>query len=544
MSEKRTEILGNPNNFTALELADFMREKLVTVEELRQAGLTNDKTIELRELMSAAETLAWEKATSCNTHEALASYLNDFPQGAHAIECAKLLDQKDEALWIETKNALNESNIRKYLDAFPSGRHAIECETILSDTEWLATLQKGTIDAFEQYRSKHPERHIQEVSSEINRLSDDRDWAAAQEKLSIEAIQYYVLNHPDGNHIKEAKTWINDFSLKAETLETLTKNPNSCSAKQLQEYVKKKIISLDELRQTFSQRKVDAILNYEAPVSLPVSYPPHELDKGRAEVYFWGTPSSGKTSAISAALCCANKNGILTLKESQGVDYMAQLATLFNDDEVCVFPTNTQSNCIYEMQLSLRDEKKKEHELTLIDLAGEVFRAMYEKQAGLIVSDEDTVNTTMNYVLDQSNEKIHFFVVEYGKHYSNWHGVRMDNYLDACANFLVKNKILRKSTNAVYILVTKTDQIQCSPEDRPRLAYEYIKEYYPSFYNGLELACQQAGIGDFKVISFSMGDVFAQQLCLFDDSCAWKIINKLLLKTSATKKGWWKILTQ
>lgn len=544
MNEKRNEILINPNNFTATELAESLQKKIVSTEDLQLSGLSQEKLIELRKTMLELERSVWENALQCDSCEALTDYLTKFPQGAHAIECAKLLEQKDKAMWEETKKAITEDKITKYLKFFPTGAHAIEGKAILNDAEWLLTLQKNTIEAFEQYRSNHPERHIQEISAEINRLSDDRDWNSAQEKFTIDAIQHYVLNHPNGHHITEAKTWINDFSLKSETLETLAKNPNSCSAKQLQEYVKKKIISLDELRKIFDKHKIDAILNYETPVSLPVSYPPKELDKGRAEVYFWGTPSSGKTSAISATLCCANKNGILTFRESQGIDYMSQLASLFKENEVCVFPTNTQSNCIYEMQLSLRDEKNKEHELTLIDLAGEVFRAMYEKQAGLIVSDEATVNTTMNYVLDQKNEKIHFFVVEYGKHYSNWHGVRMDNYLDACANFLAKNKILRKSTNAVYILVTKTDQIQCAPEDRPRLAYEYIKEYYPSFYNGLELACQQAGIGDFRVISFSMGDVFAQQLCLFDDLCAWKIINKLLLKTSATKKGWWKILTQ
>ncbi len=544
MSDKRTEILQRVNEVSTQELVALLRQGDVAVAELREAGFSNERIAELRQVVAQEDAVAWQGAMSADTCEAYTNYMREFPKGSHAIDCTKRLGEKDEELWIETKTALSEDSIKKYLSVFPSGAHSMECEVILNDAEWLKVLKTATLEAFEQYRAKYPERHVREVSEEIARLSDDKDWADVQKTLTMESMQHYVLNHPAGKHLDEARKWINDFTLKGETLENLAKDPNYCSAKQLQEYVKNKIMTKEDLLRIYSPRKVEAILSYESPVALPASYPPEELEKGRAEVYFWGTPSSGKTSAIGAALCCAHKSDILTLRESQGVDYMLRLTTLFVEDEVCAFPTNTQSNSIYEMQLSLRDSKKKEHELTLIDLAGEVFRAIYEKQAGLIVSDEATVDTTMNYVLDQKNEKIHFFVVEYGKHYSDWHGVRMDNYLDACANFLVKNKILRKSTNAVYILVTKTDKIQCAPEERPRKAYEYIKEYYPSFYNGLELACQQAGIGDYGVIAFSIGDVFAQQMCLFDETCAWKIINKLLLKTSATKKGWWSILTQ
>lgn len=60
----------------------------------------------------------------------------------------------------------------------------------------------------------------------------------------------------------------------------------------------------------------------------------------------------------------------------------------------------------------------------------------------------------------------------------------------------------------------------------------------PSFWTNLEDTCKKANVGDLKVLSFSVGDVFAKNLCKFDATDTTKVIEKLITKTNA-EGGFW-----
>ena len=144
---------------------------------------------------------------------------------------------------------------------------------------------------------------------------------------------------------------------------------------------------------------------------------------------------------------------------------------------------------------------------------------------------ENTLNIALNYLKDRRNNKIHFFVVEYGAHDKKWEKLRMVDYLDTMMRFLTNEKVFKKSTVGVYVLVTKCDMIPCNYEDRPKMAYDYVTQELPSFWNSLQRNCNNAGIKDLKVLSYSVGDVFAQNLCKFDNQDTNKVIEKLLINT-------------
>ena len=84
--------------------------------------------------------------------------------------------------------------------------------------------------------------------------------------------------------------------------------------------------------------------------------------------------------------------------------------------------------------------------------------------------------------------------------------------------------------------MTKTDKIPCAKEDRPRMAYEYVQTQLGSFWQNLNIACKKAGISEPSTLSFSIGDVFAQNLCKYDGTDTTKIIKKILMKTHV--KSW------
>ena len=148
----------------------------------------------------------------------------------------------------------------------------------------------------------------------------------------------------------------------------------------------------------------------------------------------------------------------------------------------------------------------------------------------------------MDYLRDTRNNKIHFFVVEYNAHDKEWEGRKMVDYLDCMSSFLKSQGVFSKKTVGVYVLVTKCDMINCTPEERPKFAAKYVEEELPAFWNNLQYTCKKCGVGDLKILSFSIGEVFAKSLCKFDSHDTDKVMDKLITKTRAPKSGLWGFL--
>ena len=109
----------------------------------------------------------------------------------------------------------------------------------------------------------------------------------------------------------------------------------------------------------------------------------------------------------------------------------------------------------------------------------------------------------------------------------------MKNYLSQMVSYLEEKQVFKKSTVGVYVLVTKCDMIPAPREERPRLAFEYLQRELSAFWGTLERACTRTGVADLRVLSYSVGDVFAQKLCRFDPLDTEKVIEKLITKTPA-----------
>ena len=540
MNNSHLEILNKIKQMSTNELVDALRCGILSKEQLLEVGFSNESIEEFERLLAEEDFKEWNGALTIDSVEGYVGYMRRFPHGAYSQECAAFLEEKECQMWQDIKLYPTEFSIKRYLNLFPTGLHSVECEVLLEDKLWLETLQKSTLEAYEYYRLKCPERHIEEVSFAIDELTDEQDWAQTIQHITLDSLQYYILNHPQGKYLIEAKAIINTIEHKEDILKELLENPNLMSVRQIQDYVRYGVMTTEELAKVFSVQKLDSILNYASTVEMPLPNESDVVGVDRTEVYFWGTPQSGKTSVIGSILAGALKRNILTLWESQGGNYMLKLTELFSKKETQAFPERTNPECTYEMQCALDDCEGERHEISLIDFSGELVVSMYESQAGLPVSHEYVLNALKMYVLNQTNRKIHFFVVEYGKHFEEWHGIRMDNYLEISANYLMRDETFRKMTNAVYILVTKADNMQCDEKDRTQFAENYIREYYPSFYNSLELACQQSNIGDFAVLDFSVGEVFAQQLCVPESLKVNEIIDSLIINTPIEKKKWWK----
>ena len=540
MNERKERILKACNGGIPLQsLLNYIERGEVTLMELVGAGLSEERQAGLRQLMAAGEDKMWADVKAAPSPAACRRYMQTYPGGRYAGLCAQLIAELDEKGWAAACQAGTQAAFDGYLADFPYGRHTDDCRARLDDLPWKEACRLGTVEAYEVYRLQHPGRHTAEIDAALLTLSDDADWARAQASLGTAGFRDYLNLHPTGKHAAEAQAAIEAGAGRELMLEALSRDPNAYDARRLQTAVGQGTLSRTDLNAFFDPEATEAILNFTGKLQLPGGTTPERLQGGSTEFYFWGTPSSGKTCALGALLSSARQDGLLDMQECGGKPYMMQLANIFRKQGICTLPLSTGNDTIQEMVIRLRDGKGKYHRMTLIDLAGEVFRAALLKSTGGTIDAtlQNTLDTTLGYLNNDANPKVHFFVVEYGAHDRMWDGYSMLDYLDNMLIYLRDRKIIRKSTAGVYVVVTKCDKISPYPAERPELAFNYVKNELLSFWNVLNETCEKAGISAPKVLAFSVGHVLARDLCRFDGSDTTKIIDKLLAKTPPEKSG-------
>ena len=550
-AEKKQKILNGVATIPVKNLVnyiingDVLQHEIISRLEASNSRDAMNKIADIKSSLVAFDDNEWKKAQESDTIDSYNSYLSKFPSGIHAQDCQMKIDNLDDLVWTEAESKLSEIALNQYKSFFPSGKHIHQCDEYLNDLPWLTVKSKKpapTIDDYENYQRSYPGKHVSEIQEAINTLNDDKDWHNAESADSLDAYRAYLNQHPNGKYVNLANNAINSSAGKNRIIGEIRANKNAYNPKELQNFIGNHIITENNLHEVFSEEEVREIVDYIDPTELPDDVAPEKLLPGNTEVYFWGTPSSGKTCAMGAILSAANKYGILHKKKCQGKagNYMDKLGNIFINNGIAIFPKGTPDYCIQEMVFSIRDDHDNEHSLAFIDLAGEVFRAMYKKEKGLTEDSyvrEQALNKTLEYLKDTTNKKIHFFIVAYGEENKKWEDIYMHDYLETTMNYLNENKVIRKGTNGVYILVTKCDNMPCSVEERANYAKKYIIENMPAFYNNMKMVCKNAGVRDFEVLPSSVGDVFAQKLCRFDSENTDIVLDKLILKSQAPKSG-------
>lgn len=514
-------------------LGEYVSKGIVTIDELMAAGLQPEKQAYLNTILLNADHLAWNNAVDQNTPDAYQEYVRRYPAGQHVSEAFAQIAALEEYYWDRANSTMDQAALREYLRMYPGGLYAAEANEILNDSEWLNACRINTIAGYEHYRQTHPGKHTDAINDRLYYLQDEKDWNDAVAFGTTDALYRYINAHPDGMYVNEAYMRIQANAGREAFLAELSDDPNAYPADKIKENVGNGMATWSDIAAIFGPDRAAAIERFNRPSDLPTSTPSPTLQPKSTEVYFWGTPASGKTCALGSIISSSRRHGIYEGVACSGYDYMTRLSNIFDSQGFCTFPDSTSIGNIQEMILKLRDKKGKRHKVTLIDLAGELFRSVYFKLSGRMVTyeAEQTLQTALNYLHDKHNEKIHFFVVEYGAHDREWEGLKMVDYLEKMVSFLREQRIMRTTTVGVYVLVTKCDLMPCPPQDRPRMAYEYVQSLMGAFWNTLQDACRLGGVKDLKVLSFSIGDVFAQNLCQFDGRDSDKVIDKLLTKT-------------
>jgi hypothetical protein len=126
---------------------------------------------------------------------------------------------------------------------------------------------------------------------------------------------------------------------------------------------------------------------------------------------------------------------------------------------------------------------------------------------------------------------MHFFVLEYGGENKLYKGLSQADLLQGAMAYIKRTGILKKQTDAIYILITKVDKIKAvNAQELQDKILAYIEEHYLGFYNLLGHICRENEINGGTVLRqpFTLGKVCSQKLCKYDDQAAANVVQIFL----------------
>ena len=469
----------------------------------------------------------------------------------------------DADAWKEAKRIDTEDAYWKYLDSNPEGEYREEARTRIEELE-----QNTKVTASDDLWESINKGDVNEVQNFVNNYPNSTHHADALKILlelrrnqylgvDIKALEKQIkairtdaqINNPEKAIYDRIVSFINTGKITVDDLlEAIAKDNNFISGHVAYLLWQNGVIT------DFSKTGIDSdfiahMMENIPPQKFMAPEPmTHVSMNPCTEIYFWGIPSSGKSCAVGAILRAANSGKIARSMQRnpncQGYGYMNRLANLFEPNgSVGILPEGTAISSTYEMGFILEDEDGKEHPITCIDLAGELVRCMYKKDAGEPLTDEQVavLQTLTNVLIDKrtDNRKIHFFVIEYGAEDRLYEGLRQSVYLEAAVAYIQRTGIFKKDTDGLYLLISKVDKAHVEGNELREKLREYISKYYQGFYNGLTKICKDNEIngGKVEIQPFTLGSVCFQNYCKFQDDTAATVVRTIIKRSYGYKPG-------
>lgn len=371
-------------------------------------------------------------------------------------------------------------------------------------------------------------------------------------------LQKFIEDFPNSTHAAEAQEKIDRLQRIKDNqrfeheriLGRIKTNPNTFSPIEIKNFFDNGTLTKSELI-TICGIPESAIDNLDKidTQELNLGKTPDSIPTGFTEVYFWGSPGSGKTCALGAVLQMAEYRKYLNIASGPGSHYAVQLKNIFSHDNLAndflppPSPLDTTQYLPFTLQ---KPGEKKKRSVSLIELSGEIFDCFFYKYHNMSLpteSHERTFDSLCSFLKSQ-NRKIHFFFIEAGRdNRKDAFGVKREDYLQAAASYL--NRLFNKTSDAIYVVLTKCDLLLDEegnkiPEERS-IQLDYAKKYlddqgYGSFIESLKSICRENSIngGRLTLEPFSLGKVYFQQICNFDGKYADKLLEIIMERVPAS----------
>lgn len=440
-------------------------------------------------------------------------------------------------------NKEEKQNVLSNITSIPSKALA---EYILKEEVTVEEMMEtGELDASKRLEilniieiEKEKLRKLKAEELEKLKQSEQIEWNVVSNANNIAAIEVFIQKYPNGIYFRKACDLLEyiqeNEKEKIKILDEIKNNSNKYTPDVILEFIENKIISEDDLLSIGIPKIIIENLSGKKE-NLTLGQIPDSLAEGYTEVYFWGLPGSGKTCALSAILSEGVSSGAIQTSDGPGLHYMNQLSNVFLEN-IGVLPERTPQEDTQYLPFEIKDESGIYHPISLVELSGEIFRTFYLKSADQPVPArlQEVYERVISY-LSSNNKKIHFFIIDVTRdpRKKDKHGITQKQYLIAMERFLDKSKIFKNTTDGVYIITTKSDKLSEYPEERKEIAIQHLKTEYNAFVEALKRSLKNNKLSNgLDLIPFSLGKVYFNDLCYFDNTNSIEILKIFKEKTS------------
>ncbi len=394
----------------------------------------------------------------------------------------------------------------------------------------------------------------QRMVKSILRKKDDDVYTSA---VTINDLQNYLDKFPEGSNVSSAREKLQKLhdeynaekrrnSERERMLQKIRKDINEYAPDEIV-----KILSENDLEDLCNELGIDVsvVKNFREPNLKPNDIPKDisDVPEGYTDIFFWGIPSSGKTCALAAILSTITKTYTMEAPDTHqkfGATYRTGLVNIFLNNVGSLPGRTIEDRTQYMPFLFYKRGETSKRKISFFELSGEVFKYFFEvvNHAQIINEyDRESIEKSfksLDLLLSSNNQKIHFFFIDYNqetKHTVDNNGLTQSNYLEAAATyFRDRDNIFRKKTDAVYIVITKSDEIRGG--NRNEIANAFLRENFGSFMDFMETQCKKNSV-KFKKKLFSIGDVYFKRICKIDRSYSDEIIQELLKRVKPSSSN-------
>lgn len=437
----------------------------------------------------------------------------------------------------------------------------MEKNEILNNLEYIEAsvlfeyISKGviTLDELMDTGNLSPDKRkkIKELQDEKDG-QDDLKWQQCGQ--DINKLYEYLREYPKGKHVESANERIAarqqmetaNANRRIAFLNRMKMNINKVSTGEIIEALNNGMISIEDLMSAGLSRDIISFMSDEDANKIPsldLGVEPNEIPDGYTEVYFWGSPGSGKTCALAAVLSTAEKMGYLRVAEGPGYNYAIQLKNLFiNNINRLPAPSPTDITQYLPFALIKKNESRP---VSMIELSGEIFECFLNKIAGrpFPTADHERTFEKISSFLADKNRKIHFFFIDYARgNKLDAKGYTQSDYLNAASTYFHNSKVFKNTTDSIYIVVTKSDMMKCGGGDDNSIYNARVEECknlldseesgYKSFKNVMKKICHDEHINARKLMvePFSLGEVYLSDICVFNPDSSKRILDIMIDK--------------
>jgi len=411
-----------------------------------------------------------------------------------------------------------------------------------------------------------------EIRKELDAFKkEDKEFEQANSSSSLQA---FIRKYPSSKHLAEAKgrlQQIQEYEAKEredklrreeaeriaiierkrkekdQQVDYILSNLNDKTAKQIKDEY-----GLEVLTAVCQRLNLDLnyVINYVEP-SMDAGPIPQESDEvpiNFTDIFFWGVPSSGKTTALSVLFRTMKDLYQIRNPEIEnrfGAAYRESLAKIYDQKGWGYLFSRTAEDFTQYIPFLLRpriqsrkwwNRRPKESQMSFFELSGEVVRYLYDS------SKKDAVLRAMDCIdilLKHNNRKIHFFFIDYNRNIkADLDRLTQKDYIEAAVNYFRRTQIFKNKTDAIYIVVTKADELPGNNKDEQKeAARDFLNNNFAALIDEIKDQCGENSM-KLDYFIFSIGSVYFSKLCKINYEDAQEIIEELLIKVRPPRSNW------